>query len=166
MKNSVEIHEKFERYREKVKMKAYEEFKRHPRSSVDGNEVLRFYGTVMTCSKRSLQVTEFCKDPFCRVCRIIQSNFNIRNLNRTEIRLSTSSEEVCDSMVSLTKMKKNKTERAVIVCRIIAGRVASLVDSEHEDYDSFIRAGTQPKSENLIVRNHSAVLPCFVIVFN
>ncbi|KAL5737491.1 hypothetical protein ACOSP7_030252 [Xanthoceras sorbifolium] len=166
VKNSVEILERFEKYREKVKKKAYEEYnKRHPRSSVDGNEVLRFYGTVMTCGERPTQVSELCKDPFCRVCRIIQSNFDSRHLkNKNEIRLSSSSEELCDNMVALTVVKKIK--RAVIVCRIIAGRVAGLVDGgDHEECDSFRSGGLHSNSENLIVRNSSAVLPCFVIVF-
>ncbi|KAI9185201.1 hypothetical protein LWI28_005270 [Acer negundo] len=165
VKNSVEILERFEKYREKVKKKAYEDYyKRHPRSSVDGNEVLRFYGTVMTCGERSTQVSELCNDPFCRVCRIIQSNFDTEHLNGNGIRMSRSSEEMCDNMVALIT-KKKKIKRAVIVCRIIAGLVD---DGEHEhdqECDSFRSSELHSNSENLIVRNSCAVLPCFVIVF-
>ncbi|KAK0600780.1 hypothetical protein LWI29_018345 [Acer saccharum] len=165
VKNSVEILERFEKYREKVKKKAYEDYyKRHPRSSVDGNEVLRFYGTVMTCGERSTQVSELCKDPFCRVCRIIQSNFNTKHLNGNGIRMSRSSEEMCDNIALITK-KKKKIKRAVIVCRIIAGLVDDGEHDHDQECDSFRSRGLHSNSENLIVRNSCAVLPCFVIVF-
>ncbi|KAK3199893.1 hypothetical protein Dsin_023308 [Dipteronia sinensis] len=166
VKNSVQILERFEKYREKVKKKAYEDYyKRHPRSSVDGNEVLRFYGTVMTCGERPTQVSELCKDPFCRVCRVIQSNFDTEHLNGNGIRMSRSSEEMCDNMVALITKKKKKIKRAVIVCRIIAGLVD---DGEHEhvqECDSFRSGGLHCNSEILTVRNSCAILPCFVIVF-
>lgn len=160
VKNSVEILERFEKYREKVKNRAYEQCKTNPRNSVDGNELLRFYGTVMTCSEWSAQVSELCKDPFCRLCRIIQSNFDTEHLKKNGIRLSTSSEVLCDHMVALTKVKNMK--RAVIVCRTVAGRVANLVDGAYEDCDSFT---TYSNIQDLIVKTPSAVLPCFVIVF-
>lgn len=164
VKNSVETLERFEKYREKVKKKAYDECeqcKRHPRSSVDGNELLRFYGTVMTCGERPAQVSELCRDPFCRVCRTIQSNFDTQHLRKNGIRLSTNSEELCDTMVALTK----KVKRAVIVCRTIAGRVGHMVDDgAFEECDSFT-SGLHSNIGDLIVKTPSAVLPCFVVVF-
>ena len=42
VKNSIEVLERFEDYREKVMKKAYEQHKRHQRSMVDGNELLLF----------------------------------------------------------------------------------------------------------------------------
>ena len=164
VKNSVETLESFEKYREKVKKKAYDESEqreRHPRSTVDGNELLRFYGTVMTCGKRPAQVSELCRDPFCRVCRTIQSNFDTQHLKKNGIRLSANSEELCDTMVAWS----NKVKRAVIVCRTIAGRVGNVVDGgAYEECDSF-KSGLHSNIGDLIVKTPSAVLPCFVIVF-
>ena len=77
--------ERFEKYREMVKEKACEQNPRHPRSIVDGNELLRFYGTTMRCScqGKSLQKVKYlCNDPSCSVCQIIQFNFD------TELMLS------------------------------------------------------------------------------
>lgn len=164
VKHPVEILERFEKYREKVKKKAYVQYTGHPRSTVDGNELLRFYGTVITCGERLTQVSDPCKDPFCRVCRIIQSNFHTEYLRKNGIRLSSSSEELCDiNMIVLTTLKNIK--RAVIVCRTIAGTVANKADKIHEECDSFRSRGLDSNSENLIVTNACAVLPCFVIVF-
>lgn len=166
VKNSVEIIERFELYREKVMKKAYEQHKRHPRSMVDGNELLLFFGTTIACCSRSnsKQVTQVCKDPSCRVCRIIHTKFDMEFTRKNGIQLSVHSEELSDTMVSTVQEKKNM--RAVIVCRIIAGRIANTGDGIYEDYDSVGREGLNCSLEYLIVRNPCAVLPCFVIVFN
>ncbi|XP_031253308.1 uncharacterized protein LOC116111258 [Pistacia vera] len=164
VKHRVETLERFEKYREKVKKKAYVQYTGHPRSTVDGNELLRFYGTVITCSERLTRVSDLCKDPFCRVCRIIQYNFDTEYLKKNGIRMSSSSEELCDiNMIALTKLKNIK--RAVIVCRTIAGRVANEADKIPEKCDSFRSRGLDSNSDNLIVTNACAVLPCFVVVF-
>ncbi|XP_022717660.1 uncharacterized protein LOC111276113 [Durio zibethinus] len=164
VKNSIEVLERFEEYREKVMKNAYEQHRRHPRSMVDGNELLLFYGTTMACCSRKLkQVSELCKDPSCRACRIIHSRFDMEFTRKNGIRLSTCSEEVSDSMVSF-KLKNLK--RAVIVCRVIAGRIANTIDGVYEEFDSIGREGPQSNLEYLTVQNPCAILPCFVIVFN
>ncbi|KAK6230158.1 hypothetical protein QUC31_001676 [Theobroma cacao] len=164
VKSSMDALESFEEYREKVMRKAYEQHKRHPRSVVDGNELLLFYGTTMACCSRKLkQVSELCKDPSCRACRIIHSRFDMEFTRNNGIRLSTSSEEVSDGMVSF-KLKNLK--RAVIVCRVIAGRISNTIDGVYEECDSIGREGPQSNLEYLIVQNPCAVLPCFLIVFN
>lgn len=166
VKNSIEVLQRFEDYREKVMKKAYEQHKRHPRSTVDGNELLLFYGTTMACCcscKKLKQVSELCKDPSCRTCRIIHSRFEMEFTRNKGIRLSTSSEEVSDSMVSF-KLKNLK--RAVIVCRVIAGRIGNMLDGVHEEFDSIAREGPESNLEYLIVQNPCAILPCFVLVFN
>ncbi|KAF5728452.1 putative Nucleic acid binding protein [Tripterygium wilfordii] len=160
VKNLIETLEKFERYREKVKKKAcYEQYKSHPRCAADGNELLRFYGTTITCcSEKSItQVSAPCKDMDCRACRIIQSNFDTEHTRKNGILLSTSSEEVSDNLASFKKVKNIK--RAVVVCRIIAGMTNHMTN---EDCGLFPSEG----QESLIVRNPCAVLPCFIIVFS
>ncbi|KAG8658305.1 uncharacterized protein LOC122723346 [Manihot esculenta] len=165
VKNSIEILERFEKYREKVKESAYKQQKTHPRSIVDGNELLRFYGTTMSCcSEKSMRVSELCKDPTCRVCRMIQSNFDTEYTKKNGIRLSTNSEELSENMITLSMLKM---ERAAIVCRIIAGTVDNKVNNGlKEECDSIVSEAQYSESESLIVRNPSAVLPCFVIVFS
>ncbi|CAI9784104.1 unnamed protein product [Fraxinus pennsylvanica] len=156
--NSLEIYKEFEKHREAVKKKSYEQFKSHPRTIVDGNELLLFYGTTMSCcgSKRK-QVSELCKDPTCRVCRVIQSGFNTSYNKKNGIQLNMDSGEMSENKTVITKGKNVK--RAVIVCRTIAGEVI-----EHEEVYDSVGTGPYSKSEYLILQNPSAVLPCFIVV--
>lgn len=163
VKNSIQTHKRFEKHREKVKTMAYEGYRKHPRSMVDGNELLKFYGTTMACrSQRSKRVSELCKNPTCRVCRTLQSHFGIEHALSVGIQLSSSSEDFSENAIPFTKMKN--MERAVIVCRTIAGSLVNVNNGECNEYDSI---GNQNyNSGNVIVCSPSAVLPCFVIVFN
>ncbi|KAM7498963.1 hypothetical protein LguiA_023377 [Lonicera macranthoides] len=165
--NSMEALERFENYREYVKNKPYEQYRRNPRSMVDGNELLQFYSTTMTCCRgKQYRVSKLCEDASCRVCRIIHSGFNTGYRRKTGIQLSTSSERSNDenTIIGITNGKNEK--KAIIVCRVIAGRIANRIDGEYEgEYDS-IGSGMKSKLEYLIVKNPCAVLPCFVIVLN
>ncbi|XVF33901.1 hypothetical protein REPUB_Repub18cG0011300 [Reevesia pubescens] len=126
--------------------------------------VLRVKNSIEVLESRKLkQVSELCKDPSCRACRIIHSRFDMEFTRKNGIRLSTSSEEVNDSMVSF-KLKNLK--RAVIVCRVIAGRIANTIDGVYEEFDSVGVEGPKSNLEYLIVQNPCAILPCFVIVFD
>jgi len=163
VKNTAEHVERFEKYRENVKKKAYEQYKRHPRSTVDGNELLRFYGTTMVCCRvKSNRVSELCKDPSCGVCRIIQSNFDTYYTRRNGVQLSTSSEDLIENKIVTTRVEN--VRRAAIVCRTIAGSTVNMA-GEYEDFDS-VGSSQFSSLERLIVLSPNAVLPCFVIVFD
>ncbi|XAR67391.1 hypothetical protein NMG60_11002131 [Bertholletia excelsa] len=134
--NSTEMVERFEMYRERVKKRARERYKAgksHLRSMVDGKELLPFYGTTMNC----------CTE----------------KPNKNGIQLSTSSDDLREDMVNITKGKNVK--RPVTVCQAIAGTVTHMDDEESpEEYDSAeVEGGHHPKSEYLVVRNPSSVLP-------
>ncbi|CAL5335583.1 hypothetical protein CsSME_00018135 [Camellia sinensis var. sinensis] len=168
--NSANTVERFEKYRETVKNRTREgQHKQNLRTTVDGNELLQFYGTTMNCCSRkpSKKVSDTCKDPTCRVCRVIQSGFNTAYTRKNGIRLSTSSEEVSEDAIGFAEGKKN-LKRAVVVCRTIAGTVANAIDDEKswEEHDSVRIGRLYSEAEYLIVQNPSAVLPCFVVVFN
>ncbi|WKA05886.1 hypothetical protein VitviT2T_023822 [Vitis vinifera] len=61
-------------------------------TSVDGNELLQFYGTQMNCCSQKLnRVIELCKDFTCQVCRIIQSGFDTEYGKKYGIALSSCS---------------------------------------------------------------------------
>ena len=67
-------------------------------------------------------------------------------------------------------------KRAMLVCRVIAGRVGSDLDEAEKEeggaYDSVMARGggsgvyTRLDEEELLVFNPRAVLPCFVIVYS
>lgn len=164
--NPLDILAKFEKYRETVMISCNEQQKRHPRSIVDGNELLQFYGTTMSCCGRNtLQVSELCRDPTCRVCRIIQSGFNTSYNKIYGIRLSMNSEQMSEDMAAIAKGKNAK--KAVIICRTIAGGIAGMEGggSCEQEYES-VGDGLYTKPKSMIVRNPTAVLPCFIIVFD
>ena len=162
VKNSIETLERFEKYREKVKKVAKERYMRNPRSTVDGNELMRFYCTTMACCNgESRRVPELCNGPNCRVCMLMKSNFDTEYILESGIQLSTSSENT----IAVTRATKAK--RAVIVCRTIAGSIVNVDDQEYDEYDALgNRNLPSTTTEYLLVQNPSAVLPCFVIVFN
>lgn len=158
--NSPETLQRFEEYRETVKKRASGLCKRHPRSMVDGNELLMFYATTISCccSRKAPKILALCENCICGVCRIIQLGFETEETKTNGIRMSTISDVSGDKMASA--MKGKKVKRAVVVCRVIAGRVADTVGGSEEGFES-VRSG---KLVHLFVRNPSAVLPCFVIV--
>lgn len=167
VKNSPEVIEKFEKYRDLMKQKALETGnKQQPRSLVDGNELLCFYVTTMTChSRQSKLFSGLCECSDCNLCRIICSSFDIKYTAMSGIQLCISSEALRESITAVSK--GNNSKRAVIICRIIAGRIKGKNDRTNEDYDSIKNyRGFCFKSEHLLVKNPNAVLPCFVLVLN
>lgn len=157
--NSMNTMVRFEQYRETIKNRSNEKKKKHPRSMVDGNEQLWFYSTTMNCCTGKVsRVSKLCKASTCEVCSIIQSGFDKAHDEKTEIRLSKSCSEERNEVTNGKNVKK-----AVIVCRVIAGKVVNMIDVENEDDHDSVAGG---KLHDLFVRNSSAVLPCFVIVLN
>lgn len=167
VKNSTKTLERCEEYREMVKRRARNQHKRHPRSVVDGNELLMFYNTTMSCcySAKVSKISELCDNHECQVCRIIESGFETEGMKTNGILLNAISDVSDDEMVA--GVKRQRVKRAVVVCRVIAGRVVNMVGGGSEDgFDSLAIGELSSKYVNLLVRNPSAVLPCFVIVFS
>ncbi|KAK7276916.1 hypothetical protein RIF29_18065 [Crotalaria pallida] len=160
---SEEVFERFEMYREKVKKNASQQYPRHPRSSVDGNELLRFYGTTMRCfqGNSAKKVYDFCKDPSCCLCQIIQFNFNTEY---AEIQLNACGKELSDRTIATQRVKNLK--RAAIVCRVIAGAAENEVDGEYGCYDSSGLGEMQFSLAKFVVQNPNSILPCFVLIFS
>ncbi|CAL1354001.1 unnamed protein product [Linum trigynum] len=174
--NSAEIVERFERYREKVKKIACrEELRGYPRSSVDGDEVLRFFGTTISCcnqqqysSAAATEARELCRNKNCGVCRAIRCSFNTEHHRKNSgIQLSTRSDELTDEhcVTGLSKVVVGADqERAVVLCRAIAG--ATTTDASKVNNGRNIhKTDPNSNSESLVVTNPGAILPCFVIVF-
>ena len=57
-------------------------------------------------------------------------------------------------------------KRAMLVCRVIAGRVKKSMEGSMEDYDSVAGAvGVYSNLDELYVFNPKAILPCFVVIY-
>uniref|UniRef100_A0A3Q7J5L9 PARP catalytic domain-containing protein n=1 Tax=Solanum lycopersicum TaxID=4081 RepID=A0A3Q7J5L9_SOLLC len=166
--NTIDMLEKFEKYRETVKKRSFGQYKNHPKITVDGNELLQFHITTMSCCYEHMVINpdELCKDPSCCVCRLIQFSFRTSYNSKNGILLSTNSDVLCEHANRVSKGMNVK--RAVIVCRTIAGRVVSKDDVKlDEEYDSIsIASGLHSRSQNLVIKDSSAVLPRFIIVLD
>ncbi|XP_062227242.1 uncharacterized protein LOC133925327 [Phragmites australis] len=150
---------RFEEYRDAVKAKAGGA-KKHPRCTADGNELLRFHCATLGCSLGLRGATHLC-DTGCAACGIIRDGFKT---SADGIRTMATSGRAHDAVAEAAE-----ESRAMLVCRVIAGRVKRAQqeeEEEEEEYDSVAgSAGVYSNLEELQVLNPSAILPCFVVVY-
>ncbi|RVW39764.1 hypothetical protein CK203_074623 [Vitis vinifera] len=150
--NSIDVLNRFEEYREMVKSKAKENSVGLglERLVADGNELLLFHGVVITCAlgeDTARTTTSLCGNSW-----------------RAHEKVAT---ECIANGVSPA------TRKGIILCKVIAGRVVrapkfGLMDGEKGGFDSVVSStGDQPDgSQDLMVLNPRAILPCFVIIYN
>ncbi|QCD98799.1 integrator complex subunit 5-like protein [Vigna unguiculata] len=167
--------QRFEECRDTVKNRALGSTKKNPRCAADGNELLRFHCTTLTCALGARGSSSLCASvPGCGVCTIIRHGFQGGGGNDHAkgkgVRTTASSGRAHDSVVC-----GDGTRRAMLVCRVIAGRVKRVAEdtppSEEEhvsvaSYDSVAGyAGIYSNLEELVVFNPKAILPCFVVIY-
>ncbi|KAK4782273.1 hypothetical protein SAY86_016375 [Trapa natans] len=169
--------QRFEDCRDAVKGRAMASTRRNPRCAADGNELLRFHCTTLSCSLGHHGSTSLCGSvPGCGVCTIIRHGFQDKTSTVGGVRTTASSGRAHDSL------RCTDETRAMLVCRVIAGRVKRVVASEDgavavdEDggsggvaagsYDSVAASvGVYSNLEELLVFNSRAILPCFVVIY-
>nr|CAD1829311.1 unnamed protein product [Ananas comosus var. bracteatus] len=131
---------RFEEYREMVKIKASKLPKKHPRCLADGNELLRFYGTTISCSLGSNGSSSLCSSEKCSICRIIQYGFSIKKETKGDIGVIAG---------RVHKPLENLQE--------FGGQSAG--------FDSLAgKVGLYANIEELYLLNPRALLPCFVVI--
>jgi hypothetical protein len=166
--NSQRTINKFEDYRDMVKAKANKSAKKHPRCIADGNELLRFHSITFTCSLGMDGLTNLCNFPSCNVCNIIRHGFSSKVENGKGIYTTASSGKAHDS-IEVSEEDESKEKRAMLVCRVIAGRVNKSQDPDeclNGGYDSLAgQTGIYSNLDELFVFNPKAVLPCFVVMY-
>ncbi|WCJ29247.1 zinc finger (C2H2 type) family protein [Euphorbia peplus] len=177
--NSQKILTRFEEYREVVKTKAAAAARnggvrrRDERCIADGNELLRFYCATFMCDLGQNGNSNVCNQQYCSVCGIIKAGFSGKMdgicTMSSSFRAHAAVPEDIEEEFSFMNVK-----RAMLVCRVVAGRVGSDEDEiiKKEGYDSVLarsdgESGVYGRfdEEELIVFNPRAVLPCFVIVY-
>ncbi|KFK29074.1 hypothetical protein AALP_AA7G085300 [Arabis alpina] len=176
--------QRFEDCRDAVKSRALASTRKEPRSAADGNELLRFHCTTVSCSLGSRGSTSLCSAiPGCRVCTIIRHGFHAKT-----VRLGNVNAEACGGPKETKGVKTTASSgrahdasrcfdqrRAMLVCRVIAGRVRRMQsDAPHPNeeecgsgsYDSVAgAAGVYTNLDDLVVFNPRAILPCFVVIY-
>lgn len=179
--NSSKILARFEEYRESVKSKAARNGgtrKRDERCIADGNELLRFHCSTFLCNLGQSGNSSVCNQQYCSVCGIIRSGFSpkldgISTLSNSWRAHGTIPEDMEE------EFRFMNVKRAMLVCRVVAGRIGSdqdEVDKEDGGFDSVVGrtaveggGGSLTKmveGEELLVFNPRSVLPCFVIVYS
>ncbi|KAI4336789.1 hypothetical protein L6164_015270 [Bauhinia variegata] len=176
VQNTQRTIQRFEDCRDAVKRLALNTTKKNPRCAADGNELLRFHCTSITCALGARGSSSLCGSvPGCGVCTIIRHGFQGNSGgggdggdNCKGVRTTASSGRAHDSL------QRADSRRAMLVCRVIAGRVKRVADeapSEEEtvsagSYDSVAGyAGIYSNLEELTVFNPRAILPCFVVIY-
>ncbi|XVF35969.1 hypothetical protein REPUB_Repub19eG0017900 [Reevesia pubescens] len=173
--------QRFEDCREAVKTRALNSTRKDPRCAADGNELLRFHCTTLSCPLGARGSSSLCGSvPGCGVCTIIRQGFQNKGGAAAEsagefkgVRTTASSGRAHDSL------KCTDGRRVMLVCRVIAGRVkrvtedAPLVEEDNNSslssvgaYDSLASyPGVYSNLEELVVFNPRAILPCFVVIY-
>ncbi|GAA0185049.1 C2H2 zinc finger transcription factor [Lithospermum erythrorhizon] len=161
----------FEEYREIVKIKASKLAKKHPRCLADGNELLRFYGTYVECSLGINGSSRLCTSDRCNVCRILRKGFSSKREISGGVGVFTASTS-SKALESVDfKEKNNCFKKALVLCRVIAGRVHRPLENikeliGHSGFDSLAgKVGVHSNIEELYLLNPKALLPCFVVIF-
>jgi hypothetical protein len=163
---------RFEEYRESVMLKASKLPKKHPRCLADGNELLRFHGATVSCALGSgSSCNSLCASDKCAVCRIIRHGFSSsKNKAAPGVGVFTSSTSGrALECVEGAAHADDATRRALLVCRVIAGRVHKPLENINEfagqtGFDSLAgKVGPYSNIEELFLLNPRALLPCFVV---
>ncbi|XP_044972853.1 uncharacterized protein LOC123440347 [Hordeum vulgare subsp. vulgare] len=170
---------RFEEYREAVKLKASKLPKKHPRCLADGNELLRFHGATLSCALGSAGASSLCASDKCAVCRIIRhgfsssSNSNSKKEGKASVGVfttSTSGRAFESADEEDAPAAAGGARRALLVCRVIAGRVHKPLENVREfvgqtGFDSLAgKVGPYANIEELYLLNPRALLPCFVVI--
>lgn len=162
---------RFEEYREAVKLKASKLPKKHPRCLADGNELLRFHGATVACALGAS--SSLCASDRCAVCRIIRHGFSARKEKPGLGVFTTSTSGRAFESIEATGPDDDATNtarKALLVCRVIAGRVHKPIDDIREfvgqtGFDSLAgKVGPYSNIEELYLLNPRALLPCFVVI--
>ncbi|KAI9120303.1 hypothetical protein K1719_007336 [Acacia pycnantha] len=167
---------RFEEYREMIKNNAERsDKKKQPRCLVDGNELLRFHGTTLTCSlgingSSSSSSSGLCTSKDCCVCQILRHcSFTINQFHGS---FGVHTTPTCDkAFESIGSLDSESQRKSVMVCRVIAGRVRfsseeEIEESEISGLDSLAeKRNGDSEIEELYVLDPRAILPCFVLTY-
>ncbi|CAM8883416.1 unnamed protein product [Rhodiola kirilowii] len=158
----------FESYRESIKSKANKTLKKHQRCIADGNELLRFHSTTLQCSLGLNGSTNLCDSiSKCTVCSVIRNGFRLSEKGiLTTATSGRADDKIEDELLGggrRMEVRENPKKRAMLVCRVIAGRVKR---ENSEEFDS-VSDGleTYLSLDELYVFDQKAILPCFVVIY-
>ncbi|AQK58535.1 nucleic acid binding protein [Zea mays] len=164
--------ERFEQYKESVRERASSDRgrKNNPRCVADGNELLRFHCTTFTCSLGLAGSTALCRAPPCKLCAIVRDGFRVDDDGKIAT-MGTSGR--AHDMAQAVLSESDGDKRAMLVCRVVAGRVKKKASDEKKPSEDSGFDSVSPSTEGvcsdldqLFVFNQRAILPCFVVIYS
>ncbi|CAL5040067.1 unnamed protein product [Urochloa decumbens] len=180
--------ERFKEYVEEVKGRAARQPNKHPRCIADGNELLQFHGTTVSCSLGAGGSHSVCTSGACNVCRIIRHGFSWAARENRDgggagggvgVFTTSTSKRALECLEGTAAAGGGEAgagtgdgvRNALIVCRAIAGRICRPLENLQDavgqpGFDSVAgQVGADDSSiEELYLLNPSALLPCFVVI--
>ena len=152
----------FESHRDAVKAKSRSAAA--TRCAADGNELLRFRAAAFSCSLGLNGSTALCAAKPCAACAVIRAGFRAGAGGAGILTTATSGR----AHAAAADDGAGGERRAMLVCRVIAGRVKKGGSSESEsEFDSVAgAAGVYSNLDELYVFNPKAILPCFVVIYS
>ncbi|RLN11639.1 hypothetical protein C2845_PM09G21860 [Panicum miliaceum] len=169
--------DRFKEYMEEVKARAAQQPNKHPRCIADGNELLQFHGTTVSCSLGAGGSHSVCASSTCNVCRIIRHGFSATRENRADggVFTTSTSKRALECLQETNAAGGGEAEaggvkHALIVCRAVAGRIRRPLENPQDaagqpGFDSVAgQVGADSSIEGLYLLNPSALLPCFVLI--
>jgi hypothetical protein len=163
--------DRFKEYMEEVKGRAARLPNKHPRCVADGNELLQFHGTTVSCSLGSGGSHSVCTSSLCNVCRIIRHGFSATRKSRNSGGGVFTTSTSRHALECLQETSGVGAKHALLVCRVIAGRIHRPLEKLSQDFavqpgfDSVAgQVGDDSSIEELYLLNPSALLPCFVVI--
>ncbi|KAL6907519.1 hypothetical protein ACP4OV_002558 [Aristida adscensionis] len=169
---------RFEEYRDLVRARAArrssgEAAVVEERCIADGNERLRFHCSTMLCSLGGGGGGGVCGSPYCCTCSILRHGFAGKQADVDGIATYASGWAAHASLPDDVEREFAflQVRRAMLVCRVVAGRVGRGDADDKGAYDSMVPvrgagAGAGGDDVELLVFNPRAVLPCFVIIYS
>ncbi|KAL6648401.1 hypothetical protein ACP70R_012625 [Stipagrostis hirtigluma subsp. patula] len=168
---------RFEEYRDLVRARAARRCSTSGECAVgveerciaDGNERLRFHCSTMLCSLGG--GGGVCGSPYCCTCSILRHGFAGKQADVDGIATYASGWAAHASLPDDVEREFAflQVRRAMLVCRVVAGRVGRADADDKVAYDSVVPVrggGSGGDDVELLVFNPRAVLPCFVIIYS
>ncbi|MQM00687.1 hypothetical protein Taro_033425 [Colocasia esculenta] len=171
---------RFEEYRDAVRSRAAVGGA-DERCVVDGNERLRFYCATFLCGLAREGDPGTCDSPFCAACGVVRHGFSGKDADGISTHATAWTAHASLPEELEREFAFMHVRRAMLVCRVVAGRVAPgktappvEADDGAYEYDSVVAAaaggrdggGPWTGEGELVVFNARAVLPCFVVVYS
>jgi hypothetical protein len=176
---------RYEEFRKTVMGRAAQLPKKHPRCIADGNELLQFHGTTVSCSLGAGGSSGLCASGRCNVCRIIRHGFSsVTRQNKdggVGVFTTSTGKRALECIVRETSddgageeagKDGGSAKHALLVCRVIAGRIHRPLENLQDvaaqpaGFDSFAgKVSGDSTVEELYLVNPRALLPCYVVIY-